>query len=114
MDPNKIEEAETLPMNGTAAAATHKPVEVSMSNAMTYYTTNYRYSSMHRLDKYSSGSECIVYLRISEWDDKSQTMSAFVALSFWSWRDKKNFQNLKIILEFLTFLRTLKDSRMLA
>lgn len=57
MEPGKIEEAETLPMNGTAAAAQHKPVEISMSNAMTYYTTNYRYSSMHRLDKYSAGKK---------------------------------------------------------
>lgn len=85
MEPVKIEEAETLPMNGIAVAQ-HKPVEISMSNAMTYYTTNYRYSSMHRLDKYSSGSECFVYLRISEWDDESQTMSAFVALSLISAR----------------------------
>lgn len=39
----------------------YKQVEVPISNAMTYYKTNYRYTSMQNLDKYSSGSKLSFY-----------------------------------------------------
>lgn len=57
MECNK--EAEMIPINGSVV---HKPVEASMSNAMAYYKTNYRYTSMQHLDKYSAGSEFRVFI----------------------------------------------------
>lgn len=57
MDSNGDKEAEIIPIN----IANYKPpTDAPVSNAMAYYKTNYRYTSMQRLDRYSSGSKLFV------------------------------------------------------